>query len=165
MSTPSHSQSTPALLSHHQVDVAKEPSALFQTGCTCRNKQISRPCLFHKKLPSLPVSQLDDPTALFKEKTKSSRISIMPAAASIRSFVASIKKPRSKTASIQSLAELEGPFSRESQLQSRSNTSLPLAQPEESTKNYGLSLTTSQRRNRKEPSSIVRRALSTEPLS
>lgn len=159
MSTPSHSQSTPALLSHHQVDVAKEPSALFQTGCTCRNKQISRPCLFHKKLPSLPVSQLDDPTALFKEKTKSSRISIMPTAASIRSFVASIKKPRSKAASIQSLAELEGPFSRESQLQSRSNTSLPLVQPEESTKNYGLSLTTSQRRNRKEPSSIVRRAV------
>ena len=159
MSTPSHSQSTPALLSHVRLDVAKEPFALRQTGCTCSNKQPPGSCLFHKKLPGLPVAQLDDPAGNIKEKKKSSRISVMSTAASIRSFVASIKKPRSRAASVQSLAVLDAPFARESQLQSQSNTSLPFVPPEESTQNHGLSLTATLRRNRKEPSSIVRRAV------
>lgn len=159
MSTPAHSQSTPALLSHDQVDVVTEPFALCQTGCTCPNKQPPGSCLFHKKLPALPVPQLEDPAGLIKEKMKSSRISVMSTTASIRSLFASIKKPRSRAASVQSLAELDAPFARESQLQSQSNTSLPFVQPRESTQNHGCSLAATRRRNRKEPPSIVRRAV------
>ncbi|KAF9541466.1 hypothetical protein EC957_003026 [Mortierella hygrophila] len=159
MSIPFHSQSTPALLSHYQFDIAKEPFALRQTGCTCPNKQTPGPCLFHKKLPDLPASQLNDPAGLIKEKKKSSRISVISTAASIRSLVASIKKPRSRAATAQSLAEPDALFARESQLQSQSNTSLPFMQPEESTQNHGLSLAATRYRNRKEPSSIVRRAI------
>ncbi|KAG9069670.1 hypothetical protein KI688_008992 [Linnemannia hyalina] len=158
-SIPFHSQSTPALLSYYQLDIAKEPSALRQTGCTCPNKQTLGPCIFHKKLPDLPAAQLDDPAGPIKEKKKSSRISVISTTASIRSFVASIKKPRSRAATVQSLVKPDALFARESQLQSQSNTSLPFVQPEESTQSHGLSLAATRYRNRKEPSSIVRSAI------
>lgn len=159
MSIPSHSQSTPALLSHDQLDVATGPFAFRQTGCACHNKQPPGLCLFHKKLPALPVAQLDDPAGLIKGKKKSSRISVMSTAASIRSFVASIKKPRSRAASVQRIAEPGAPFVRESHVHSQSNTSLPSVQSEESKPNHGFTLAVTRRRSRKDPPSTVLRAV------
>lgn len=161
MSTLSHSHSTPTLLSCNQASNANEPYVVRRTGCICRKKHLPGPCLFHKKLPSIPVAQLDgeDPAVSVKEKKKSNRISVISTAASIRSFVASMKKSRSRAASVQSLAEIDKPSSRESQLRSQSNTLLPSVHPQESTLNHISLFSTTRNMGEMESPSIVGRAI------
>ncbi|KAG0305658.1 hypothetical protein BGZ97_001043 [Linnemannia gamsii] len=159
MSTPSHSLSTPTLPSFNQANQANEPFVVRRTGCTCHNKQFPGPCLFHKKLPSIPVAQLEDQdaTGSIKEK-KSSRVSAMFTTVSIRSFIASMKKSRLQSTSVQSLVEINTPSSKEPQFRSQSNTSLPSIHPQEPTLNHAILLSHTSHKNRTGPSSTVYRA-------
>jgi hypothetical protein len=159
MSTPSHSLSTPTLPSFNQANQANEPFVVRRTGCTCHNKQFPGPCLFHKKLPSIPVAQLEDQdaTGSIKEK-KSSRVSAMFTTVSIRSFIASMKKSRLQSTSVQSLVEINTPSSKELQFRSQSNTSLPSIHPQEPTLNHAILLSHNSHKNRTGPSSTVYRA-------
>ncbi|KAF9108465.1 hypothetical protein BGX29_011721 [Mortierella sp. GBA35] len=158
MSNPSHSQSTPTLPSHDQPNNIREPFTIRQTGCTCRNKQYPGPCLFHKKLPSLPTTQLDDDDngGSNKEK-KSKRSSVMSiAAVSIRSFMSSVKKPRSRTVSVHSFTQLNSSSAQKSLIYLPSSIAFQPSPLKECPSRHVPIPPSTRRRNIKKPSSFGR---------
>ncbi|KAG0278984.1 hypothetical protein BGZ95_002609 [Linnemannia exigua] len=83
----------------------------------------------------------------------------MSTAASIRSLVSSVKKPRSHLESVENLTLPDLLSSRDSRLQIRTNTALPPMHPKEPFSSLGPPLSTPHSETKKTPASIFRRAI------